>query len=92
MLEVILLIFVLIAAALTALNVIADFLPSRAGTDLNTYTIGTFLLLVLFVMALEAPHYLGNTKDARRRDVVTLGHAHHAAGADLRGAADQRRR
>jgi hypothetical protein len=80
MLEVVLLIFVLIAAALMTLSVIADFLPPRTGTDLSTYTIGTFLVLVLFAMALEAPHYLENAKDTRRGDVVSLGHA-HAAGA-----------
>ena len=80
MLEVVLLIFVLIAAALMTLSVITDFLPPHTGTDLNTYTIGTFLVLVLFAMALEAPHYLETAKDARRSDAVSLGHA-HAAGA-----------
>ena len=80
MLEVVLLIFALIAAALMTLGVIADFLPPRTGTALNTYTIGAFLVLVLFAMALKAPHYPETAKDARRSDVVSLGHA-HAAGA-----------
>jgi hypothetical protein len=62
MLEVVLLAFALTAASLMTLSVIADFLPPRTGTDLDTYTIGTFLVLVLFGMAARSAPLPGERK------------------------------
>jgi len=62
MLEAVLIVFVLIAAVLMGIGVIADFLSSYVGTIVNTYALGTFVVLVLFGMALEASHYQVSTK------------------------------
>jgi hypothetical protein len=43
--------------------VIADFLPWRVGSGLNTFAIGTVNAPVLFGPAPEAPHFLGNAKE-----------------------------